>query len=253
MSLAISFRSELLKSRRCSLLYVCLIGAALMPLLSFVEFYLLDGSGNITSESLNQYFFEGTEALNLLLLPLYTILLCTLLPQIEYRNNTWKQVLASPQLKRNIFLSKFLTIQLMILLFLIAYNLMMAGSAVAANLINPDLNLFNHGLDWKKLFIVNTRSWTAILAMSAIQFWLGLRFKNFITPLAIGFCLWLAASAMVFELHLQARLFPYTYPILSVLSKHKALNPLIMWSSVTYCIVFLVFGFIDFRNRRAKG
>ena len=52
--------------------------------------------------------------------PLFIILVCTLLPQIEYKNNTWKQVLTSPQTKWNIFLAKFINLQLFILLFIAA-------------------------------------------------------------------------------------------------------------------------------------
>jgi len=46
---------------------------------------------------------KGREPLGSALLPLYVILICTLLLQIEYRDKTWKQVLSSPQKMIDIF------------------------------------------------------------------------------------------------------------------------------------------------------
>src|SRR5690349_1843955 len=62
-----------------------------------------------------QHFGMGWNSLNSFLLPMYIILICAMIPQIEYKNNAWKQVFSSPQSTANIFFSKFLTVHLMIL------------------------------------------------------------------------------------------------------------------------------------------
>ena len=125
------------------------------------------------------------------LFPLFIILICTLLPQIEYRNNTWKQIFASPQTKANVFLAKFINVHLLMLVFLVATHLFMFLTIVAINFIKPDLNLFKHPLNESIVLVNAANAYISMLAVCAIQFWIGLRFRNFIVPIGIGFALWL--------------------------------------------------------------
>ena len=133
------------------------------------------------------------------LFPLFIILICTLLPQIEYRNNTWKQVFASPQTKFNVFLAKFMNVHLLMLVFLIATHLFMFLTIVAINFINPTLNLFNHPLNGSTVLVNAANAYILVLAVCAIQFWIGLRFRNFIVPIGIGFALWLTGTIMAVQ------------------------------------------------------
>src|SRR5687767_3775007 len=114
------------------------------------------------------------------LFPLFVILICTLLPQIEYRNNTWKQVFASPQTKGNVFLAKFMNVHLLMLVFLIATHLFMFLTIAGVNFIKPTLNLFKHPLNGTTVLVNAANAYILLLAVCAIQFWLGLRFRNFI-------------------------------------------------------------------------
>lgn len=94
-----------------------------MPFRNAILSILLSKGGDVGAihkGSLNAVFELGTERNGLVFLPLFVILLCTLLPQIEYRNNTWKQVFDSSQTKEAVFLARFLNINRLILLFLFA-------------------------------------------------------------------------------------------------------------------------------------
>ena len=134
MNLLISLRSELLKTRKASF-YLTLIGAAVGPVMYLLN-VLLDENEIDPSQKdpLNAIFKILSDMNGTALFPLFVILICTLLPQIEYRNNTWKQVFASPQTKVNVFLAKFMNVHLLMLVFLIATHLFMFLTIVGINM-----------------------------------------------------------------------------------------------------------------------
>ncbi|MFN2439690.1 MAG: hypothetical protein ABR503_10865, partial [Chitinophagaceae bacterium] len=100
----------------------------------------------------------------------------------------------------------------------------------------------------------NVNAYVSILAISAIQFWLGLRFKNFIIPIAIGFAMWLTGIMMLVAFKVpNADLFPYTYPAFSVFSEHKLMLNTIQLYSAGYAALFLILGFIHFKHKNVKA
>src|SRR5690606_37759052 len=83
------------------------------------------------------HFVQGYQAFSAFLLPMFVILICSLIPQIEFKNNTWKQVFASPQSTGNVFFSKFASILMMIVFLFIMFNVLMVLAGVISNLIYP--------------------------------------------------------------------------------------------------------------------
>src|SRR5687768_5086357 len=210
MNLLISLRSELLKTRKASF-YLTLIGAAVGPVM-FLLNVLLDENEIDPSQKdpLNAVFKILSDMNGTALFPLFVILVCTLLPQIEYRNNTWKQVFAAPQTKWNVFLSKFLNINLLILVFLFANLVFMALAIVVTHFFHPTLHLLDQPFDAGRMLMRTVHSYITILAMCTIQFWLGLRFRNFIIPIAIGLALWFTGMIMALEFKSEwIDVFPY--------------------------------------------
>jgi hypothetical protein len=182
--------------------------------------------------------------------PIFIILICTLLPQIEYKNNAWKQVFASPQTKANVFLAKFMNVNLLMLLFLIATHLFMFLTAVGINLVKPTLNLFNHPLNGNTVLVNAANAYVLLLALCTIQFWAGLRFKNFIVSIGIGLVLWLIGTIMALQDNSTlVYYFPYSFHTLLVSTKFKAQLTQIAWTSFGYALLFLIVGFFDFRKR----
>ena len=250
MNLLISFRSELLKTRKASL-YLTLIGAAAGPVMYLLN-VLIDENEIDPSEKdpLNALFKMLSEMNGTALFPLFVILICTLLSQIEYRNNTWKQVFASPQTKANVFLAKFMNVHLLMLVFLIATHLFMFLTIVAVNFIKPTLNLFEHPLKGSTVLINAANAYILLLAVCAIQFWLGLRFRNFIVPIGIGFALWLTGTIMAVQYKSDLVFyFPYSFHAFPVSTKLKSQLTQVAWTSLGYALLFLIVGFFDFRRR----
>ncbi len=251
MNLLISLRSELLKTRRTASFYLTLIGAAVGPVLYLFNVLLDEGElDGKSKDPLNALFKILSDMNGVALFPLFIILICTLLPQIEYRNNTWKQVFASPQTKANVFLAKFMTVHLLMLLFLIATHLFMFMTIVAINFIKPNLELFKHPFD-ESIAIVNAaNAYLVMLAVCALQFWIGLRSRNFIVPIGIGLALWLIGTIMAVQYKSSlVNYFPYSFQGFLVSLKMKPHINQIVWTSLGYAILFLIAGFLDFRRR----
>src|SRR5690349_3760515 len=120
MNLLISLRSEVLKTKRTAAFYFTLIGAAVIPFMFLLNSLTngLPDEDESNKDPLNAIFKLSSQMLGNGIFPLFIVLVCTLLSQIEYKNNTWKQALTSPQTKGNVFMAKFLNIHLLILLFL---------------------------------------------------------------------------------------------------------------------------------------
>lgn len=253
MNLLISLRAEILKTRRTAALYFTLVGAAVVPVV-FLLNVMTDGLDSTRKDPLNAVFKLSGEMNGLAFFPMFIILVCTLLPQIEYRNNTWKQALTSPKTKATVFVSKFLNVHLLILLFLVASHLFMFLAIVAAHFIDPSLRLLDHSLDGYPVLARAVNSYLVLLALCALQFWMGLRFKNFIVPIAAGLALWLTGTLLVFEYHSSlANYFPYSFHIFPVFADVKANLNQVAWTSFGYAAVFFALGFLDFRRRRIIG
>ena len=258
MSLLISLQSESIKIKRSAAFYTCFIIAAIVPLILFFDVVTPSDGGKevIQQESLDKYFGHAQQVFDFVFLPLFIILISTLLLQIEYRNHTWKQVLTSPQKMINVFLSKFITLHLLIILFIASFLIFLFIGVFLINLIHP--GLFKKEFNLQNALLANWHVYVSVFAISAIQFWLSLRFKNFIAPLAIGFCLWIMAPLMLFSLNWSfADRYPYSFPIqlvaMSERPDFKPDIPLIHMLSMAYGLFFLAVAFIEFKVRRVKS
>jgi lantibiotic transport system permease protein len=251
MKVLIALRSEILKTKRTAAFYVTILCAAFGPLMSMLDIMLDEGiSAEEGKHIFNRMFIDKFQMTGILMFPMFLILMCTQLAQIEYKNNAWKQVLASPQAKRNIFMAKFMNIQLLVLIFLVTNQLFMFIGTIILHFTRPALHVLNQPLDISALLTVLANIYVALLAISAIQFWLGLRFKNFIVPVSIGIACWFVGSILVMQSKSPiAPYFPYSYHMYGSMPALKSHLTPVHWTSVGYTVAFLVFGFVDFAKR----
>lgn len=264
MSFIASTEAELLKTKRSAAFWLSIVGAALIPFVLFlVYFFKPEGAiRNLKLSPWEIHFAMGCQIMNSFLFPMYIILICTLIPQIEYRNNTWKQVFSSPQSYGTIYFSKFLSIHIMIVFFYFMFNIFMILSAVVANLLNTGFNFFDQSIALGTLLKLNVKTYISILAISAIQYCLSLRFKNFITPVGVGLAL-LIGSVIALNLsweHIDKM--PYAYPVRTLDFMIETKSKMIQrryflenheWNSIGYFIAFTAIGFLDMRYRKEKG
>ena len=255
MNLAISLRSEILKTKRTASFYFTLIGAAVVPVIFLLNVLTdEDGMDSTRKDPLNSLFKLLAEMNGLAFFPWFIILICTLLPQIEYRNNTWKQVFTSPQSKLNVLTAKFVNIHLLMLLFLVSTHLFMFLAIALSKTIEPTLGLFDHSLNGRTVLLKAANAYVTMLAICTIHFWLGIRFKNFIVPIAVGLALWLTGTLLVFQFNSSmATYFPYSFPAISLSAKHKLHLEQVAWTSAGYAVLVLLFSYFDLRRKRMSN
>jgi lantibiotic transport system permease protein len=251
MKLLTALRSEMLKTKRTASIYFTLVIAAIVPAILLLN--VLTGGSDLEAIQgpLNDIFKLGAERNGIILFPVYVILVSTLVPQIEYRNNTWKQVFASPQTKGNLFLAKFLNINRLILLFIIAHIVFMSLVAVVIHFSHPALHLFQQPFDVSASLLRIIYTYIMMLALCSFQFWLGLRYRNFIVPTAVGLVLWITGLMLAFESKSGlVAFFPYSIQTIPFTPELQPKMTQVAWTSAGYATLFLLLGFLDFRNRR---
>jgi len=104
-----------------------------------------------------------------------------------------------------------LTLLIFIALFYILYIPIWIGCGFAVGLIKPQLQLTTHSPDYISLLSLCFHSFIASLGLLAIHFWLSIRFKNMIIPIAIavlGSIIWIALYQGRVE---EITYFPYSY------------------------------------------
>jgi lantibiotic transport system permease protein len=253
MNLLISLRSEILKTKRTPAFYLTLVAAAFAPFMSMLELIFEGVHVEEKDVILNKMFTVKYQITGFLVFPFFLMLICTLLPQTEYKNNTWKQVLASPQTRSNVFLAKFINVQILIVVFLVTYELMMFADAVILHFMEPSLHVLSQPVDVPKVLSTLATSYVALFAICTIQFWLGLRFKNFIIPIAIGIACWFAGTILIQMKSGLVSWFPYSFHVYGNIPEFEPKGNTIGWVSLLYAALFLVIGFLEFRKRKVSA
>ena len=259
MSYAISLRTEIIKTRRSAALWICILGSGFIPAI-FTLMYTLNPkefAPKLKATPWEEHFAMGWQVFSAFLLPVFVILVCSMIVQIEYKNNTWKQVFSSPQSIGNIFLSKYSTILLMVLFLFVMFNFFMFGAAVLSNLIHKEYTFFSKGMDVNDLLKTNLKFFISLLAIISIQYWLSLRIKNFIVPIGIGLALLIAAIIIQQWEHIYK--VPYAFPFITFISieqgvlKSGTLLQNHELNSLGYFVFFTLLAFFDMRFRKERG
>lgn len=259
MSLVIATRAELIKNKRSAAFWLCFIGSAFIPFIFFLTYTLRPdlNYARLAAEPWQEHLGKGWQNFSAFLLPMFVILTCSLIPQVEYKNNTWKQVFASPLSIGDIFFSKYLSIIAMVFFLFVMFNVFMLLAGVSADLIHPKYSFLEKAVDWKGLIKMNFKSFISLLAIISIQYWLSLRFRNFIVPIGVGLALLVSALILLPWEHINK--VPYAFPFLSFTGSvgPAAAKPGLLASheiySIIYFLVFTLLAFADLRFRKERG
>jgi hypothetical protein len=258
MSFAISVKTELIKTKRSSAFWLCLIGSGFIPGIFFLMYALRPDNimPRLKVQPWESHFLNGWQSFSAFLLPMFVILVCSQVPQIEFKNNTWKQVFASPQSLGNIFFSKFTTILMMIIFLFVMFNFFMFGCAILANLVHKEYPFLSHSAQWILLLKMNLKTFVSLMGIIAFQYWLSLRFKNFIVPIAIGLALLITAIILMPWEHIYKM--PYAFPLLTFSSLAKGGLKGVLFlnhelNSIGYFIFFTALAFLDMKYRKERG
>ena len=136
--------------------WLTIIGGFFIPsillIVCLAEGESIDNIGSADGNGWNTIFSMGWSGMAQFLLPMGMILSASMITQIEYKNNTWKQLHASPQSYPQLYMSKFVVIVLMAIKFFLFFNLGLFLAGAASTLfLDGGFPTSDFPLSWKSL------------------------------------------------------------------------------------------------------
>lgn len=248
-----SLQSEWIKTKRSTAFWLCVVGGFFIPLLFMIGFFVKGVTINKFGPPMwyvlhNQLW----ETMVNFLLPMGIILAASLIAQLEYKNNTWKQVFTTPQTLATVFFAKLSAILLMTVQFFLFFNIGFILTAVLPTLF-IDGSLPNESLPVWDLVKANGKIFITTLPIIGIQYLISLRFKNFMVSIGIGL-LGLIGSLILVNFWKYAYVLPYTYTLYNTFAQAKENLPTNMYimSGIVFAVLTAA-NYIIYLYRSEKG
>lgn len=249
-----SLHSEWLKTRRSLSFWLSIIGGFFIPSIYFIDFIYHGKSINQYDASANIWLIHFTkcwQSMNMLLLPMGIILATSLITQMEYKNNTWKQLHTTPQSYTVIYFAKLLVIILLTIQFFLFFNIGILLSGVLPCLIF-DGNLSIQELPLKHFINENFNYFIACLPIIAIQYLISLKFKNFIIPIGIGLISLIGTLIASPWKHIYLSPFSYSFFIMSP-ERKIPINISLQLLALTYFGIIIIITYFIYIYKKEKG
>ena len=196
------------------------------------------------------------ESMAVFFLPLGAILATSLITQIEFKSNAWKQVHALPVSTAVIFLSKLAVILVMLVQFLILFNAGIYLSGMLPYWLVPGVPRPKGSFSSLPLLRENALYFVDCLPIVAAQYLMALRSQNVLVPIGIGFMAWVGALAAVSSK--VAVWWPYSYTIVHYVKDkpkgvHLAAYTGLPWLGVTSFVLLTIVSYVLFVTKHEKG
>ena len=237
--------------------WLSLAGTAANVLL-FLGLHLAGGQvvGGFTASGWEHYIANHYEGIAFMMLPLYVIILCSLVFLMEHRSEMWVQLYTLAISPRQVYLGK---LAFLFLLFLGAHLLFILGmlfSGLLFGLLRPASGLLDGLPDLGQIAELSARTVLSILGLMGLHAWLSFRFKAFIVPLLIGILGYVVAGLLGTGWYWQF-LNPYAPGFLFMPRyKGEAIIPHLGWfsgaelMSIAYLGLFTALAFITLKRRK---
>jgi hypothetical protein len=254
-----SFQSEWLKKKHSLASWIVIIGGFFTPAIVIVVRIVY--SGNLPKMYASDNFWKqlwknSWESMAIFLLPLGVILATSLITQIEYKNNTWKQLHTLPLNLTTAFFTKLSVIIVMMLQFFILFNTGIYLSALIPYLVVKAVPYPTAPIPYIAFLRENMFFFIDCLPIIALQYLISLKYKNFLVPVGLGFVCWIAALGSLSWKY--SYLIPYTYCMFNYLKGETggravipAVNIHVM--AIGYFIVFSIVSYILYITKKEKG
>ena len=195
----ISLQTECMKIRRSAAFWLVIAGSAFLPLLIFLMYVTRPDVfvKQLGKDMWMGHLMRGFEGASFFLWPMFIIIVASMVTQIEYRNNTWKQVLASPLTLGDVYFGKYIVIQGLILVSYVLFDGWMVLVGPAAEVFRPGYTFLQNPIHWRVIGMLDLKSYIAVLGMTTIQYCISLRFRNFIAAIGTGLALIIAGLMMI--------------------------------------------------------
>ncbi|MCC7141332.1 MAG: ABC transporter permease [Candidatus Eisenbacteria bacterium] len=191
---------ELLKVRRSTIGLLVVLGALFVP--AIVLLVRLRHPAGLPAVYADPSFWSVLwnsvwEANAVILVPMLIMLLVSQVVQIEYRNNTWKQVHATPIHPATVYLAKLTVILGYLVTFFAVVNLATYLTAVLPRLGDRALPDPSRSFPLAQFAARSFDYLIDNLPIVGLQYLLALHFRSFVVPLGIGMGLWLGVIGCI--------------------------------------------------------
>lgn len=253
------FQSEWLKKRRSLGSWLIVVGALFTPTIIVVARMAHRSklpALYAASDFWTFYWRSSWESMAIFFLPMAAILVTSLIVQIEYRNNAWKQVNTLPLSLTTIYFSKLAVVLVLMAEFFVLFDVAVYVSAMLPPALLGNVPYPRAHMPFRGFVVETGKYWVASLPIVVAQYVLSLRFKNFLVPVGVGFMTWVGALAALSWK--DGYILPYIYTMLAYLRddpKTRITLPpsqLNAWA-IGYTLCFTLAGYLLFVNKRQKG
>jgi lantibiotic transport system permease protein len=254
-----SFQSEWLKKKRSLASWLVLVGAFFTPsiiLISRLKNYAALPKLYLADDFWQKLWNQSWESMEVFLLPIGITLATGLIAQIEYKNNTWKQLHTTPQTYTTIFLAKLLVILIMLVEVFILFNVGVYLSAAIPSMIFGSVPYPAAPIPFRDFWNANVNFFVDCLPIVALQYLLSLQFRNFLVPVGAGFAIWfLGIGLLSWE---YSYLFPYNHAAISYMTSaghfaNRKIPVNIEHLALIYFAAFTVVGWFLYITKKEKG
>lgn len=247
-----SLQSEWLKRKRSLASWLVITGSFFMPAILTLVQVLRPAklpAKYVAPDFWELHFKNLWESMNIMLLPMGIILAISLIAQLEYKNNTWKQLHATPQSLTTIFFAKFVVILLMQVQLFILFNIGIYLSALIPSLVLDQVPYPPQAFPFRHFMVQSGYYFIDSLPIVAIQYLLALHFKNFLVSVGVGLILLVAGIVMISWEY--SFVYPFTCGTLYFLRRFPEIN-LHAWA-LSWFAVILAIGYVLYVTKREKG
>lgn len=249
-----SLYCEWLKTKRSYSFWLSIIGGFFIPAIYLISFIYDKSSINqydLSTSIWNEHFRRQWQSMASLLLPMGVILASSLITQMEYRNNTWKQLHTTPQSLTTIYFAKLSVIILLTIQFFIFFNIGIIISGVLPCLIF-DGNLSAQQIPLAYFIKSNLKYFISCLPIIGFQYLLSLKFKNFLAPIGIGLIGVIGTLIALNWKHIYISM--YSYPVLSMLIDRKIpININLQLLAILYFLIIVIINYFIYIKIKEKG
>ena len=251
-----SFKSEWLKKRRSFADWLVWLGAFFIPVINTIIFIAYPNQLlklHAAPDFWTAIFFKSWESMSMMLLPMGIVLAVSLVTQLEFKNNSWKQVHAMPVSYSSIFFSKLMVLFVMLLQLILLFNIGVLLSAIIPVLFHDSIPFPGYNIPIMSLLGENAKFFLVSIPLLSLQYLVSLQFKNFLIPIGAGLAL--VIGGMIALSWKYVYLVPSAYNSLFFFQSMGKTSPqhnILLWS-VSYFTLFTIMGYILYLFKKEKG
>lgn len=251
-----SLQAEILKAKNSFAFWLAWIGTSGIAVAFFlIQAFSPEPSTLSDTDNPWHHFVDAYYAgSNFMLLPLFIIIIASLVTFMEHRAGMWKHLFVLNVPYWHLYASKLI---FLVLLFMAAHfyfiTLMLLSGAVLG-MLQPARGLSDASPDFLQVFTLGIKTVLSILGLLAVQYWISMRFRSFIVPLGVGVISFVIATILV-ENSTWALYVPHAHPLLYTQGYPESLSVAQMrmvseveMVSMLYFMLFGILGYVDTRR-----